>query len=276
MRVFVRGLRMSLTIVGRAAASPRGAGLAALTAALLLGACSEPVLMSNLAPPLAQEKKKGDVDLTPLAAAFKADPADVPAALAYARALRSKGARSQALAVLGEAAKAKPDDRRLALQRGLLALELGDPARAEPLLRAAHDAKAPDWRLHSALGTALASRGKQREAREQFAMALALAPNHPSILNNLALAYALDGKAEDAEKVLRKAVPAGKSTPNAEKLQQNLALVLALGGKYSEARATAEAALPAAKAGENVAYVQKLAHARSAGWAAKTEPAEAR
>lgn len=268
---------MSLTIFGKAADVPRNASLVALSAALLLSACGEPVLMSNLTPPLAQEKNKGNGgDLSRLAAAAKADPSDTAAALAYAKALRNKGARSQALAALDEAAKAKPDDRRLTLQRGLLALEIGDPARAEPLLRAAQDAKAPDWRLHSALGSALASRGKHREAQEQFTKALALAPNHPSVLNNLALAYALDGKAEDAEKVLRKAVPAGRSTPNAEKLQQNLALVLALGGKYSESRTTAEAALPAAKAGENIAYVQKMAQARSAGWAAKTEPADAR
>jgi Flp pilus assembly protein TadD len=185
--------------------------------------------------------------------------------LAYAKALRAKGAKTEALAALEAPARATPGDRRVALERGLLTLELGDAAKAEPLLKSALDPKSPDWRVHSALGTALASRGKHAEAREQFGKALALAPNHPSILNNLALSHALDGRAGDAEKVLRKAVPVAKATPNAEKVQQNLALALALGGKYREARTAAEGTLPAAKAGENVAYVQQLAEARTAG-----------
>ena len=134
------------------------------------------------------------------------------------------------------------------------------------LLRAAHDPKAPDWRLHSALGTALASRGKQAEAQAQFAKALSLAPDHPSILNNLALSYALDGKTGEAEKLLRRAAAAKAGTDH-DRVQQNLALVLGLGGKFAESQTVAEAALPAAKASENVAYLQKLTEARAA-WSA--------
>ena len=135
----------------------------------------------------------------------------------------------------GGAGRARPRggrqacDRRLQLERGLLALELGDAARAEKLLRQAHDPKAPDWRLHSALGAALASRGKQQEAQVQFAKALALAPDQPSVLNNLALSYALDGKAAEAEQLLRKAQRSAGRTPQ---MQENLALVLGLRGRY--------------------------------------------
>ena len=125
--------------------------------------------------------------------------------------------------MLDRAAAAKPADRRLQLERGLLALELGDAAKAEKLLRQAHDPKAPDWRLHSALGAALASRGKQQEAQVEFAKALALAPDQPSVLNNLALSYALDGKAAEAEQLLRKAQ---RSAGKAPQVQENLALVL--------------------------------------------------
>jgi Flp pilus assembly protein TadD len=80
------------------------------------------------------------------------------------------------------------------------------------------------------------------------------------VLNNLALSYALDGKAAEAEKLLRKAQRSAGKTPQ---VQQNLALVVGLAGKYDEARALAEAALPAARAAENVAYLQRLASARS-------------
>jgi Flp pilus assembly protein TadD len=249
--------------------------LAALALVALLSACTDPsapLLSSGLAPAAVQKKAREPGNLDALAAANRADPTDTGAALAYAKALRTAGTKAEALAVLDTAAKARPADRRLALERGLVALELGDPAKAETLLRAAHDAKAPDWRLHSALGAALASRGKQSEAQAQFAKALALAPDHPTILNNLALSYALDGKAGEAEKLLRKA-SASKANPDAGKVQQNLALVLGLGGKYAESRTVAEATLPAAKATENVSYLQKLAEARTAAAAGIDTPA---
>jgi Flp pilus assembly protein TadD len=239
----------------------------ALAVAGLLTACTDaagPFSLEAQSPPLRSEKataKSGNLEA--LAAAHKADPANAAAAIAYAKALRVAGSKTEAMSVLEAAARARPNDKQLGLERGLLALELGDAANAETLLRAAHDPKAPDWRLHSALGAALASRGKQGEAQVQFAKALALAPDHPTILNNLALSYLLDGKTADAEKLLRKAAAAKDATDNS-RVQQNLALVLGLGGKYAELRTAAEAALPAAKIKDNVAYLQKLAEARAA------------
>jgi Flp pilus assembly protein TadD len=239
---------------------------AAIGMAALIGACTDTTQSFSLdgpSQPLRSERTAGKgADLEPLAAAHKANPGNAAEAIAYAKALRTAGAKTDAMVVLETAAGAKPNDRQLTLERGLLALDLGDTASAETLLRAAHDPKAPDWRLHSALGAALASRGKQPEAQAQFAKALALSPDHPSILNNLALSYALDGKAAEAEKLLRKAA-AAKDATDGSRTQQNLALVLGLGGKFAEARTVAEAALPAAKASQNVTYLQKLAEARA-------------
>ena len=198
-------------------------------------------------------------DLAAAAGTHQTNPTDPDAALAYARALRANSAKPEALAVLDRAAAAKPGDRRLQLERGLLALELGDAATAEKLLRQAHDPKAPDWRLHSALGAALASRGKQQEAQVQLAKALALAPDQPSVLNNLALSYALDGKVAEAEQLLRKAQRSAGRTPQ---VQENLALVLGLRGRYEEARSAGQVALPPAKAEQNVAYLRDLGQAR--------------
>ena len=240
------------------------AGFALLMLAAALGACTDAAQLSHNPLSLAAEKESGkSAELDKLAAAHKADPANAVAAIAYAKALRTSGAKIDAVAVLAASAKAKPGDRQLALERGLLALELGDAAAAETHLRAAHDPKAPDWRLHSALGAALASRGKQPEAQAQFAKALTLAPDHPSVLNNLALSYALDGKTAEAEKLLRRAA-ALKAMTDGNRLDQNLALVLGLSGKYAEARTAAETQLPAAKASDNVAYLKQLAGARAA------------
>lgn len=248
----------------------RRLSLAALTAVSLLSACTDigdkSVTGSLASPPpttAVPPGKQGSVDLAPAAAAHKAEPGNLPAALAYARALRAAGAKAEAMAVLDKAARLKGADRTVTLERGLLALDLGETSKAETLLRHAHDPKAPDWRLHSGLGATLAARGRQQEAQAQFAKALALAPDHPSVLNNLALSYALDGKADEAEKLLRKL----NRTRGGEagRMQQNLALVLGLGGKYEEARRVAETALPAPKASGNTAYLRQLAEARGDG-----------
>jgi Flp pilus assembly protein TadD len=255
----------------------RRRALAALAASLLLAACADPssapvtgsLAATERSPAGAEIGARPPIDVAPLAAAHKANPADAEAALAYARGLRASGAKREALAVLDKAAAGKAADRRLQLERGLLALELGQTAKAEKLLRQAHDANAPDWRLHSALGAALASGGRQPEAQAQFAKALALAPDHPTVLNNLALSYALDGKAAEAEKLLRTAKPGPAQTPQ---VKQNLALVVGLRGRYEEARGLGEAALPPAKAGDNVAYLQRLASAKANAGSAALQP----
>jgi Flp pilus assembly protein TadD len=242
-----------------------GALAAALTVAALLAACAGQSGAPFAGPPVEQAsatapKTAGQPDdLAAAAGTHQTNPTDPDAALAYARALRANNAKPEALAVLDRAAAAKPGDRRLQLERGLLALELGDAATAEKLLRQAHDPKAPDWRLHSALGAALASRGKQQEAQVQLAKALALAPDQPGVLNNLALSYALDGKVAEAEQLLRKAQRSAGRTPQ---VQENLALVLGLRGRYEEARSAGQAALPPAKAEQNVAYLRELGQAR--------------
>jgi Flp pilus assembly protein TadD len=262
----------------------RWRGIGMLAPAILLASCAEPAgpLSTPLASPepaavSAQRSRSNRVDLAPLAAVHKARPADPEAAVAYAHALREAGSASKALTVLDKTAALKPTDKRLLLERGLLALDLGEPAKAEALLRKAQDKKAPDWRLHSGLGTALAARGKQQEAQVEFAKALALAPDHPSVLNNLALSYALDGKVAEAEQLLRKAHQAksqARGMADARKVQQNLALVLGLRGRYEEARVAAVDTLTAAKAQRNVAYLRELAGARAASASAerKTDP----
>jgi Flp pilus assembly protein TadD len=241
-----------------------GALVVALTAAALLGACAGQSSAPFTGPPAEQvsataPKTAGQPGDLAAAAAHQTNPTDPDAALAHARALRANNAKPEALAVLDRAAATKPGDRRLHLERGLLALELGDAVTAEKLLRQAHDPKAPDWRLHSALGAALASRGKQQEAQLQLAKALALAPDQPSVLNNLALSYALDGKVAEAEQLLRKAQ---RSAGRTSQMQENLALVLGLRGRYEEARSAGQVALPLAKAEQNVAYLRELGQAR--------------
>lgn len=177
-----------------------------------------------------------------------------------ARALRETGEKAEALALLDKAASANTDPA-LVKERGLLSAELGKLASAEELLRKSIDPTAPDWRVHSALGATLSAAGRQSEARAEFARALELEPNHPSILNNLALTYAMEGQHDEAERRLRKAVGQGGATGQPA---QNLALVLGLKGNIEEARKMTAAALPPEKAAANIAYLEKLRAGSSA------------
>lgn len=189
------------------------------------------------------------------ASAFAKNPKDEQAAIAYARALRGQGDKQKALSVLQQASMVNPDSRAIASEHGRLALELGQIEVAEKLLV---KADASDWRVASALGTIQAKKGNSREARQHFERALELKPGEPSVINNLALAYALDGDAAKAEQLLRKAVAEGA---DADKVRQNLALVLGLQGKFEESQQVAAADLSSEKAKANTEYLQKMVKA---------------
>lgn len=177
------------------------------------------------------------------------------AAIADARKHRLTGDKLKALQLLDAAALQDAKDKDLMTERGLVALEVGKVKQAENLLRTAFDPTAPDWRLHSGLGAALAAQGKHPEAQLQFAKALELAPDHPSVLNNLALSYALDGKHDEAERLLKRVTAATGAEPKA---QQNLALIMGLKGNVGEAKRLSEAVLPADTARFNVSYLESL------------------
>lgn len=221
-----------------------------------------PVETASISPSRPAAPAGPDLDVKP----------EVASAIREARALRGAGKKAEALARLDRTPNADKD---LALlgERGLMALELGELAKAETLLKKAQNASKPDWRMQSALGAALSANGRQQDAQVQFAKALAHAPDQPSILNNLALSYALDGKHEEAERILRQAAGKGGDAQT----RQNLALILGLKGKVDEARQLTEQSLPPDKARSNVAYFEKLKSgvATSRAEAAETVPVQA-
>jgi Flp pilus assembly protein TadD len=206
------------------------------------------------APPRTKAALAGEAPSTPAASA----------ALAEARARRLAGEKAAALALLDKAAAAHPKDRPVAKERAFLAAELGRLADAEPQLRRLADPKAAgyeaDWRVHSAYGAALSAAGRQPEARLQLARALELAPEHPSVLNNLALSYVLEGRPAEAEKILRGIAQRSDRTV----VKQNLAMVVGLSGRGEEARRLAEQSLPPAKAKANAERLAELARQKAA------------
>jgi Flp pilus assembly protein TadD len=257
---------MSLTVAFTSARRPMiAAGLAAfLCAACAPGSDTAPLALTDQTsrePGSLATSSITQQDLPPVdTAAAMADievSASAATAIRNARDLRTAGKKSEALQLLDKSDGADKDPALIG-ERGLLALELGQVDKAVALLARAQNPTKPDWRMQSAYGAALSAAGRQKEAQDQFSKALAAAPGQPSILNNMALSYALEGRHDDAEKTLRQAA-AQSGDPQA---RQNLALILGLKGKTGEARAITEATLPPDKAQENVAYFEKIGRTR--------------
>ncbi len=190
--------------------------------------------------------------------AFEKDPRNAQNAINYARNLKAAGQKEQALAVLQAAHGFTQNNKTLNSEYGRLALEMDQTSTAQKLLEQADDPTSPDWRTISARGTVLAKQGQYRDAIPHFERALALAPNQASILNNLALAKAMDGDAANAEQMLRKASDLGDRDA---RINQNLALVLGLQGKYDESKVVGGKTLPADSADSNVAYMRHMVQA---------------
>jgi Flp pilus assembly protein TadD len=240
--------------------------LSALTAALLLGACaqSSEVPLQSLSQ-AAEQRQESDAPGRVKSELEKAteywgrqyalNPRDLKAAISYARNLKAGGQREQALSVLQHASIYHGENLELASEYGRLALDLGQVSLAQKLLAAADDPANPDWRIISARGTALAKQGNYKDSIPLFERALTLAPEHPSLLNNLAMAYAADGQTDAAEPLLRRAVNAKDSDA---RVRQNLALVLSLQGKYDESKQIASQDLPPESAAADVNVLRKM------------------
>jgi Flp pilus assembly protein TadD len=231
--------------------------------ALMASACADTNIASD--PPVAQPLAEAPVGKAKTRAAAQRTAAEASGAketqqpIAEARSLRHAGDKAGAQRVLEKAAAEHPTDSALLRERGLLALDMGQVGKAEGLLKKAIDPRTPDWRVHLGLGTALAASGKQQQAQLQLAKALELAPDHPAILNNLALSYALDGKLAEAEKLLRRVAVTEGQPSQAGQAKQNLALLLGLSGRIEEAQKISTATLPAEQARANVEYLKSAA-----------------
>ncbi|MEL7048072.1 MAG: tetratricopeptide repeat protein [Pseudomonadota bacterium] len=201
---------------------------------------------------------------------YAESPTSLEAALAYSKNLKALGEKRKALAVLQQASVFHGNNRDLAGEYGRLALSLGQVAAATKVLAIADDPAKPDWRIISARGTALAKQSKFSEAVPLFERALTLSQNHPSVLNNLALAHAMNGEPATAETLLRQATTNGAE---AKKVRQNLALVLGLQGKYEEAAQVAARDLTMAQAQQRVAQIRQMV--KLAPVAPETQPAVA-
>ena len=183
------------------------------------------------------------------------DRTDPEAAINYAQALRATGQRAQAVAVLEQSALQNPHNRALLGAYGRALADIGNYEQALDVLARAHTPDNPDWRLINVQGAVLDQLGRHLEARRQYASALKMMPNDPSILSNLGLSYALAKDLPRAENILRRAILQPGADPKA---RQNLGLVVGLQGRFKEAEEIVRADLPPAEASANVDFLKQM------------------
>ena len=193
---------------------------------------------------------------------YRANPADPEAAINFAQALRANGQRSQAVAVLEQAAMHNPKHMAVLGAYGRALADVGNYKQALEILNGAHSPDQPDWRILSVQGAVLDQMGRHEDAQRYYGTALRIVPDEPSVLSNLGLSYALAKDLVRAEATLRRAAVQSRVDP---RVRQNLALVVGLQGRFAEAESIAQADLPSDEAAANVAYLRQML-AQQNGW----------
>lgn len=191
--------------------------------------------------------------------AYEQNRKDRTAILSYGNALTQNGQMPQAMAVLRAGVITHPQDREIASAYGKVLAMNGRFDEALNVLQRAQRPDTPDWKLMSAEAAIYDQNGNHAKARSLYKQALKIAPNDPSLLNNLGLSYLLSNELPDAEYTLRKAA----SLPGADsRVRQNLALVLGIQGKYDEAIQVAQAELDPQQAKANIDYLRAMIEKR--------------
>ena len=231
-------------------------------------AAAKPPVAAAAPPRKASAEQRAQAErLDPLArAAFWAheidvDPADATAGVRLAAALRALGQYPEAAQSAQRVLTAQPDnlDALLELARAFVGQGQGfyaiDPAKHAQTLAAG------DWRPLSLLGVAYDQIHRNDDAAAAWRQALALSPDNPAVLSNMAMALAAQGDAVQAETLLRRAVAQPGATLQ---VRENLTLVLGLQGKLAEAEALLRQNLPPEQAEANLAYLQAISSRETA------------
>jgi len=189
--------------------------------------------------------------------AWHADRKNLEKGMFYVRQLQALEQHSEQLLTLEQLIKIHPTNTKLLTFYGKRLIVNGQSKEAVGILQQAEQRGEKDWRLYSALGSALDQTGRNREARQYYQRALKQNPGEVKVQNNMAMSHILEGQFSNAETILRKAnnTPKGRALP---RIRQNLALAVGLQGRFNEARQIASRDLPQAQVEANMAYLQKM------------------
>jgi Flp pilus assembly protein TadD len=188
------------------------------------------------------------------AAASSAAPADAAVQLGYADVLVRRGKLAQARNLLTQHLGTVSEPQRLRDGLGSIDVVSGDPAHAIAEFDAGLAANPRDLRALVNKGVALDMLRRHDEAQSLYRQALAIAPDDPAILNNLALSLVLAGRSREAAAVV---APLANQSDVPPKVRAGMGVVLAASGDLAAAQAMAGDA----QAGEELLELSKAATA---------------
>jgi Flp pilus assembly protein TadD len=193
---------------------------------------------------------------------FEKNPSDPEAASALPRALRELGRHQEAAEAAERALVVQPDNVEALLEAGRAHIARGQAFYGVGHLERAAQLAPRDWRPLSLLGVAYEQVKRPGDAADAWARGLALSPDNPAILANMAMGPLTSGDLTTAEGLLRRAA----AHPDAGlQVRQNLALVLGLKGDLAEAERMLRRDLPPEVADANLAWIRQRAETGSAG-----------
>ncbi|HET9161539.1 MAG TPA: tetratricopeptide repeat protein [Caulobacteraceae bacterium] len=189
------------------------------------------------------------------------DPTDQDAGVRMSAALRQLGQYDKAAETAQIVATNNPANVEAWLEIARAKVGGGHGFFAIEPARKAQALKPKDWRAPSLLGIGLEQSERYEEAEAAYRQALALSPDNPSVLANLAMMKAGQGDGDQAETLLRRAVAQPGATIQ---IRQDLSLILGLRGKLAEAEKLMRQDLPPEVANNNLAYLKALANGETA------------
>lgn len=189
------------------------------------------------------------------------DPMDPVAGVKAAQAMRELGRFTQAADMAERVLMVQPNNTEAMLEVGRGHIARGQAFYGIAMLEKARDARPSDWRPWSLLGAAYEQVRRPQDAQAAWAQALAISPENPDVLTNMAMAAMTQGDINGAEGLLRRAA----AQPGASlKVRLNLAMALGLNGKMDEAEQMMRRDLPPEAADQNLAWLRARAAAPAA------------
>ena len=184
------------------------------------------------------------------------NPADPVAGVRLAEALREMERHDQAVEAAQNVLMTQPGNLEAMLEVGRAHIARGQAFYGIAALEQARDAAPNDWRPLSLLGVAYQQVRRPADAQAAWTAALALSPDNPNVLSNMAMAMVAGGDSASAEPLLRRAAAHPDATLQ---MRQNLALVLGLNGNRAEAEQILRRHLPPEQADRNLQWLGEQA-----------------
>lgn len=180
------------------------------------------------------------------------NPMDPVAGVKMAQALRELGQFDRAAETAESVLTVQPQNTAAMMEIGRAHIARGQAFYGIAALERARDASRRDWQPLSLLGVAYQQVRRFEDANTAWHAALALSPEQPEVLTNIAIARMGSGNMAEAETLLRRAA----AQPGASlQVRQNLALALGLQGKMQEAETILRRDLPPELVDQNLAWL---------------------